>query len=101
MNNKRPFIVTLLGDLCVLTALLRIISLMPNLTEGFGIYIRAASFFPEGFMNILIPIIMLIAAYGYFSLKSWGYWLMIACNVFFLASNILAQQSSPQYSTGI
>lgn len=101
MNKKRPFIITLLGDLCILTALLRIVSLIPNLAEGFGIYTRPASFFPESIMHILLPIILLIAANGYFRLKFWGYWLMIACNVYFLASNILSQQSSQQYSLGI
>ena len=52
-------------------------------------------------MRILVSVISVIIAYGYFKLKKWGYWLMIIYTVYFLAVSItLSQQYRQQLFYG-
>lgn len=85
MKKDRPFIITFIGDMNFLGALLSIMVLLfPNFFEEFGLYNIPVSGFEEGIIKILLTIILLIISYGYLKLKSWGYWLMVIYNMFFL-----------------
>ncbi len=96
MNKNRPFIITLIGDISFLGALLSIvIALFPNFlkfsnsTQQSGIYLIPIPFFSQGITQILLPIILLIASYGFLKLKTWGYLLMIMYTIFFLIVSII------------
>ena len=89
MNEKRPLIITFIGDISILIALLSILTfIFPNYFEKLGFHINPLPVFSDGIMNILMPIVLLIASYGYLKLKRWGYWLLVIYNVFFLLVNI-------------
>lgn len=89
MNEKRPLIITFIGDISILIALLSILTfILPNYFEKLGFHINPLPVFSDGIMNILMPIVLLIASYGYLKLKRWGYWLLVIYNVFFLLVNI-------------
>lgn len=104
MRENRPFIITFIGDACVLSASLLILSLFPNITEGIGIYYSPlptflkVPFLSEVIMKVIISLILLIISYGYLSLKRWGYWLMVSFNVYFLVGSIISFQQSGQQS---
>lgn len=90
MSEKRPFIVTLIGDLSFLGALLSLISsLFPSFLKQFGLYVMPLPIFSDATTQVLLPLILLIAAYGFLKLKIWGYCLMILYNVFILTINII------------
>jgi len=85
MNEKRPLIITFIGDISFLIALLSIIiAVLQNFSVKFGFHIVPFPIFSEGIMKILLPITFLIASIGFLRLKRWGYWLMIIYNTFFL-----------------
>lgn len=91
MSENRPFIITFIGDLNFLGALLSImVFLFPSFFEEFGLYNIPVSNFSEYIMKILPAIILLISSYGYLKLKKWGYWLMVMYNMFFLILNIIS-----------
>lgn len=92
MSEKRPLIVTFIGYIYILGALLSILSLFPKFLERFGVYVIQLPILSE---SIMIPIIFLIS-YGYLRLKRWGYWLMIIYNIFFLVVCIIAYQQNRQ-----
>ncbi|MGH4121415.1 MAG: hypothetical protein ACREV6_00455 [Clostridium sp.] len=97
MNKNRPFIITLIGDISFLGALLSIvISLFPSFSERFGISIIPLPLFSAGIMQVLLPIILLIASYGFLRLKRWGYWLMIIYSIFYLVVYIIWCQQNKQ-----
>lgn len=104
MSEKRPFIITFIGDGCVLSAFLLILSLFSNFTERIGIYsaplptFLKVPFISEVIMKVLISMSLLIISYGYFRLKIWGYWLMVSINVYFLVGWIISLQQSDQQS---
>lgn len=104
MRENRPFIITFIGDACVLSASLLILSLFPNITERIGIYYSPlptflkVPFLSEVIMKVIISLILLIISYGYLSLKRWGYWLMVSFNVYFLVGSIISFQQSGQQS---
>ncbi|MBU3144693.1 hypothetical protein [Clostridium sp. CF012] len=90
MNKNRPFIITFIGDISFLGALLSIlIVLLPNFSERFGFYVIPLPIFSEGITQILLPIILLIASYGFLRLKRWGYCLMIIYTMFILIVSII------------
>lgn len=96
MNKNRPFIITLIGYISFLGALLSIvISLFPNFlkfsntSQQSGFHVIPLPFFSHGITQILLPIILLIASYGFLKLKTWGYWLMIIHIMFFLIVYII------------
>lgn len=102
MSEKRPFIVTFIGDINVLFASLSIASLFPGFIESFGFSTIPSPFFSNTIIPILLSIILLIVAYGFLKLKRWGYWLMITYNIFFLAVYIWSIKNKQTYiSTNI
>ena len=91
MNEKRPFIITFIGDLYFLGGLLSILALLfPNFLKPFGFYDMLSSTFLIYIMKMLLPIIVLIMSYGYLKLKWWGYWLMVIYNMVFLIIGIIS-----------
>lgn len=97
MNKNRPFIITFIGDISFLGALLSIlIALLPNFSERFGFYVIPLPFFSDGITQVLMPIILLIASYGFLKLKIWGYWLMIIYTMFFFIVPIIWCQLNKQ-----
>ncbi|KAJ49223.1 hypothetical protein BD780_000890 [Clostridium tetanomorphum] len=90
MNKNRPFIITFIGDVSFLGALLSIlIALLPSFAERLEVSVIPVPFFSEGITQVLLPIILLIASYGFLKLKRWGYWLMTTYTIFFLLVNII------------
>lgn len=104
MRENRPLIITFIGDGCVFSAFLLILSLFPNITERIGIYspplptFLKIPFLSEVIMEVIISLILLIISYGYLRLKRWGYWLMVSFNVYFLVGCIISFQQSGQQS---
>jgi len=99
VSGERPLIVTFIGDLVFLGALLSIISLFPNFTERFEIEFKILPIISEGIIRVLIPISLLIVSYGYLKLKRWGYWLMVTINMFFLIASIIFSLQNKQQSS--
>ncbi|MGY0371972.1 hypothetical protein [Clostridium sp. JNZ J1-5] len=100
MIEKRPFIITFIGDGCILGASFLVLSLFPKFSERFGIYFESLPNYlkipglSENIMRALIAIILLIISYGYLKLKKWGYWLMVSINLFSLAIWIISYQQN-------
>jgi len=86
MRVERPVLVTFIGDLNFLNAILLIVSLfkVPKFIEQHIISFIPVANFSDGIIRILMVISLLIIAYGFLTLKSWGYFAMIAYNLFFL-----------------
>lgn len=89
MNNKRPLIITFIGDITVLAGLLSIASLFPVFQRHFGFSVMQIPIFSYSIVQALLGIILLIASYGIYRLKKWAYWLIIAYNAFFLLVYII------------
>ncbi|WMJ81532.1 hypothetical protein RBU49_04590 [Clostridium sp. MB40-C1] len=90
MNKKRSLIITFIGDINFLIALLSIASLFPGFLERFGFSIIQLPVFSHIIMRAIMSIILLIASYGFLKLKTWGYWLMVTYNMFFLVVFIIS-----------
>ena len=86
MKSKRPMLVTFVGDLNLLGAFLIILSFFPvsKFIEQFGVFVIPIVDLLDAAIRILSVVAMLIISYGYFTLKKWGYGLMITYNLFFL-----------------
>jgi len=87
--KERPMLVTFISDLNFLNVFLLIISFFPEFTKRFGLIMLTPTFFGNS-IKVLVIFILLIISYGLLKLKNWGYWLMIAYNMFFLLTSILA-----------
>lgn len=89
MTKNRPFIITFLGDLSVLSALLFVI---PIFTKHYGYFMSPLPYFSK-ITSIVLPIslsiLVLIASIGFLRLKKWGYWLLVSYNAFFLIMYII------------
>lgn len=90
MNKESSLIITFIGDVNFLIVLVSIASLFPGFLERFGFYSTQLTIFPYAMMQVLLAIILLIATYGFVKLKTWGYWLMVTYNVFFLLVFIIS-----------
>ena len=88
MKEKRPTLVTFIVDLNFLNAFLLIVSLFPTFIKQLGI-IAPTPTFPSIIIKVLAGLILLIISYGLLRLKIWGYWLMIAYNMFFLVVSVI------------
>jgi hypothetical protein len=100
MNEKRPIIITVIGDISILGAVLSILLVaFPNFLARYGFETLPVPFFSENIFRILLPIIYLIAAVGFLRLKSWGYWLMVSYSIFFLILFIIYCQLNKQLPT--
>lgn len=89
MKGKIPVLVYYIADLNFLNVLLLIISLFPKFTKQFGIITPTSTFFNVTIKGLVI-LILLTISYGLLRLKRWGYWLMIAYNMFFLVVPIFS-----------
>jgi hypothetical protein len=91
MRLKTPILVTFIADLNLLSAFLGIVALLPTskFLDQIGIYATPISNFLDTLIRILIVIINLAIAYGYFKLKRWGYFVMLTYNLFFLVLSII------------
>ncbi|MCX7904667.1 MAG: hypothetical protein N2486_09150 [Caloramator sp.] len=85
MSKNRPFIITFIGIISILAALLSLAAIFPWLMEGLNITVLPLPIFMNNITSVLLSIILLIASYGFLKLKRWGYWLMITYNIFLLA----------------
>jgi hypothetical protein len=85
MTKNRPLIITYLGYLSILSALL---SIIPIFTKNYGYFTSPLPYFPE-IISILLSILLLIASIGFLRLKKWGYWLLVSYNAFFLIVYII------------
>lgn len=93
MKNKRPYIITLIGDVNFLCALLLLASLFPGFLEQFNFSINEPPVFVNKILRLLYAIILLIASYGFLKLKKWGFWLMAGYSIFFLVCVVFSLQS--------
>lgn len=84
MRAKTPMLVTFIGDLNLLSAFLIIVSFFLKYIEPFGVYVILRSNLLDSVLKILMIIVLLIIAYGFFKLKPYAYWLMIFYNFLFL-----------------
>lgn len=104
MGTKRPVLVSFIGDLNFLNVFLLIASFFPKpkFAEQYGFYFSPTPNFLEGIIKILMVISLLIISYGFLKLKRWGYWLMIAYNLFFLVLSMifLLKQNRQSYTPG-
>jgi hypothetical protein len=101
LNQKRPLIVTFIGDVSVLCASLSVLAvllaaLFPEFLKQIGISVIWTSSFSKGFMRLLLSIFFLTASFGFLRLKKWGYWLLISCNIFFLVEGIVCVLQNKQ-----
>jgi len=85
VSKDRPYIITFIGDMSILSAFVLIFSLFPNFkgfVEPLPNYSKVP--LPDDIMTGLIAIVILVTSYGYLKLKRWGYWLMASVNLYFL-----------------
>lgn len=92
MRVKNPTLVTVIGDLNILSAFFIIASFFPTpkFIEQFGFSFIPIHSISEGIIRMLEVISLLIITYGFLRLKKWGYWLMITYYLFFLVVSIVS-----------
>ena len=95
MSKDRPFIITLIGDGCILSAILSILSLFKEFTEIEPLPNYLNIPLSNYILQILIAIIFLIVSYGYLRIKRWGYWLILGINLYFLVGWIISYKQIP------
>jgi len=91
MRVERPTLVTFIGYLNFLYAFFVIASFFPTpkLIEQSLISFIPMHNFLDGITRILMIISLLIISYGFLRLERWGYWAMMAYNLFFLVVSII------------
>lgn len=92
MKSKNPMLVTVIGDLNILSAFFIIASFFPapRFIAQFGFSFIPIHSISEGIIRILEVISLLVITYGFLRLKKWGYWLMVTYNLFFLIVSIVS-----------
>jgi len=100
MSQKRPYIITLLGDYNSLGAILLILSFFPFM-KLLGIYVIIPGYLnipyiPAEITKVLLAIIIIIISYGYLKLKKWGYWLIIGENLLHIVGWFITYQNIKQ-----
>ncbi|WP_026887171.1 hypothetical protein [Clostridium beijerinckii] len=93
MNEKRPYMVTFIGDGYIISAFLLTLSLFTDYVEPLPNYLRVP--LSDMILNALIIIILLIACYGYLKLKRWGYWLIVSVELYYLLGWIISYKQVP------
>ncbi len=88
MKNKRPVLVTFIADLNILNCILLLICLFPDFAKHLRIIARNPDLI-DSVISILMIIVLSVTTYGLLKLRKWGYWLMVAYNMFFLIISIL------------
>ena len=101
MSKKRPIIIEFIGGISFLGALLSIVVLLfPNFSKQLEFNAIPVPNFSVGIMQVVLPIILLIASYGFLRLKIWGYWLMVIYSMFFLIVFIIGLiQNKPLFGS--
>lgn len=89
MKEKRPVLVTIVGDLNFLSIFTIVMSFFPKLIKMVGIYTVPINTYKDILIRISLVIILIIITYGFLGLKKWGYWLMIAYDVFFIVLGLI------------
>lgn len=101
VSSERPMIVTFIGDMNILGAVLLIITLFPSFMNKLGIYFEVYPIYSNAVIRVLISMILLIVSLGYLRLKVWSYYLMVINNIISLAICIfLYQKGQHIYSAG-
>lgn len=99
VSSERPMIVTFIGDMNILGAVLLIITLFPNFMNKLGIYFEVYPIYSNVIIRVLISMILLIVSLGFLRLKLWSYYLMVINNILSLAICIfLYQKGQHMYS---
>lgn len=92
MKEDRPVLVTYIADLNFLNAFLLIVSLIvslfPEFMRQYGVITPEPAFFSV-LTRIFAIVTLLIISYGLLRLKKWGYRLMVAYNMFYLAVSVI------------
>ncbi|ACL74577.1 hypothetical protein [Ruminiclostridium cellulolyticum] len=104
MTEKRPIIITIIGDLSILAAMLSIgVTIFPDYFSKLGFHHNTLPIYSNSVMNILLSFVLITAAAGYLNLKKWGYWLMIIYNIFLMLVNVIWRLQNKQipFTTGI
>lgn len=83
---KRPFGVVIISFFYIFGAVVLIYSsifYLPNVDQ-FGIAARfGVPALPEQPVRLIVAVIALLLAFGYFSLKKWGFWSMVCYSIVF------------------
>lgn len=93
MKKDRPNIITLLGDVQILGAILLIASLFLSKSQT-GIFVRLPFYLqvlniPDYLFILPYAGFLLIISFGYLGLKRWGYWLMLSVNMYAIITWII------------
>ena len=96
MNNKRPFMVTFIGDISILGVVFLIATLFPSFLERFGIDFGRSPVYSLSIVRGIIAAVSLIAAVGFLKMKRWAYWLLIANSVIFVVFDVVLSIKSGQ-----
>ncbi len=90
MSEKRPIIITVIGDLFILAAMFSIgATIFPGYFGKLGFHVNSMPIYSSSIMNILLSLVLITAAVGLLFLKKWGFWLMIIYNIFFMSVNVV------------
>lgn len=84
MSEKRPLIILLGGISLLFSSFAIVLSISPVLVERLDFDVLPIPFFSYDIIQTLLYIILLIASYGFLKLKKWGYWIMVAYDIFYL-----------------
>lgn len=92
MKVKKPLLVTVIGDLNILSVFFIIVSFFPTpkFIEQLGFSFLPIHGTSDGIIRMLEVISLLIITYGFLMLKKWGYYLMITYYLFFLVVSIIS-----------
>ena len=92
MKVKKPVLVTVIGDLNILSVFFIIVSFFPTpkFIEQLGFSFLPIHGTSDSIIRMLEAIILLIITYEFLRLKKWSYWLMIAYYLFFLVVSIIS-----------
>lgn len=92
MKGKKPVLVTVIGDLNIISVFFIILSFFstPEFIKQLGFSFLPVHGTSDGIMRMLEAVILLIITYEFLKLKKLGYWLMITYYLFFLAASIIS-----------
>ncbi|ACL75213.1 hypothetical protein [Ruminiclostridium cellulolyticum] len=90
MNENRPIIITMIGDLSILSGMLTIGAIIfPGYFAKLGFHMNPLPIYSNIVMNIILTLIFITASVGLLWLKKWGYWLTIVYHFFYLLINVI------------
>mgnify|MGYP000532946197 CR=1 FL=1 len=101
MGERRPYVVTFIGDMNILSALVWLIVTILYLLEIPGVIIKSSYGFLSGATQLFLSIALLVISFGYLRLKRWGYWLLLTINICFLIVTIISLLQGKQQSLNL